>query len=96
MKQLKNKSKINELKYEKLERQVYHEELNVAEPKTVFRLRTKVENFEVNYKQKETKVLSQCPICQAHSDVQELCFECPILKQKSEFQNNMRVYLEDQ
>ena len=82
MKESKNKTKMNELKYKKLERQEYLEELNVTEAKTVFRFRTKMENFEGNFKQKETKVSSKCPICQAHSDLQELCFECPVLKQK--------------
>ena len=41
MKESKNKSKTNDLKYKKLERQEYLEEQNVTEAKTVIRFLTK-------------------------------------------------------
>ena len=40
-----------------------------------------MENFEGNFKKNGIEVQQQCPICQNHRDLQELCFECPVLKQ---------------
>ena len=82
MKEAKNKSKISQLNYRKLERQEYLEDLNLTEAKTVFRFRTKMENFEGNYKGKNIEGQQQCPVCQTHSDLQDLCFGCPVIKEK--------------
>ena len=73
-------SKLKNLNYEKLETQEYLKDLTVLEAKAVFRFRTRMQPFDGNMNGTETKVL--CPVCSQHSDLLELCFDCPILKKK--------------
>ena len=79
IKNIKNKSKMDKLHYKQLESQDYLEELNVNEAKTVFRFRTRMQNFAGNFKGKSIEL---CPLCYQHYDLQELCFECPIIRKK--------------
>ena len=79
-KEVKNNSKLKELNYKKLETQDYLKDLTVQEAKAVFRFRTKMQTFDGNLNGKETKVL--CPLCAEHFDLQETCFDCPILRKK--------------
>ena len=79
-KEAKNTSKLGSLIYDKLETQEYLKELTVNEAKAVFRFRTRMQIFDGNFNGKETKVL--CPLCAQHFDLQELCFDCPILRGK--------------
>ena len=69
---------MNQLKYNVLEMQEYLEHLNVNEAKTVFRFRTRMQNFDGNYKGKNNEKL--CPVCALHVDRQEFCFNCPGLR----------------
>ena len=55
-------------------------DLTVNEAKAVFRFRTRMQPFDDNFNGKGTKVL--CPLCAQHFDLQELCFDCPILRGK--------------
>ena len=79
-KEVKNRSKLRDLNYEKLETQEYLKDLTVQEAKAVFRFRTKMQTFDGNLNGKETEVL--CPLCAEHFDLQELCFDCPIVRKK--------------
>ena len=79
IKYTKNKSKMDKLHYKRLESQEYLAELNVNEAKTVFRFRSRMQNFTGNYKGNLNEL---CPLCYQHYDLQELCFECPIIKKK--------------
>ena len=71
---------VNLLKYDKLESQQYLEEFNVYKAKPIFRFRTNMANFDGNFKGKETNVV--CPVCGLHKDLQQLSFECPVLKKE--------------
>ena len=71
---------MNLLKYDKLESQQYLEEFNVYKAKTIFRFRTNMANFDGNFRGKETNVV--CLVCGLHKDLQQLSFECPVLKKE--------------
>ena len=80
IKETKNGSKLRNLKYEKLELQDYLKTLDVKLSKTVFRFRCRMSNFSGNYKGKGPP--DSCPLCGTHSDLQELCFLCPVVQDK--------------
>ena len=73
----KNSSKMENLKYEKLEKQGYLTKLDVWQAKEVFRFQTRMSNFSGNYRGKGPVEL--CPLCGQHEDLQHLCFECPVV-----------------
>ena len=80
IKETKNKSKMKELHYEKLEVQEYFKTLEVSQAKTLFRFRTRMAQFDGNFKGYGSVDL--CPLCGDHSDLQQLCFVCPVVKEK--------------
>ena len=86
MKEFRNKSKMNLLKYDKLESQQYLEEFNVSKAKTIFRFRTNMANFDGNFRGKET--IGVCPVCGLHKDLQNLSFDCPVLKHELNITEN--------
>ena len=78
IKETKNKSKMKELHYEKV--QGYFKTLEVSQAKTLFRFRTKMAQFDGNFRGYGSVDL--CPLCGDHSDLQQLCFVCPVVKEK--------------
>ena len=75
IKESKNKSKMKDLKYEKLQIQEYLTKLDVYLAKTMFRFRVRMARFSGNYKGKGPP--DACPLCDLHSDEQQLSFQCP-------------------
>ena len=80
IKETKNKSKMKELRYKKLEMQTYLSELEVKIAKNLFRYRVKMANFGGNFKGQGPT--GSCKLCGNHSDLQELCFICPVVVQR--------------
>ena len=80
IKETKNKSKMKELNYEKLEIQEYFKTLDVNQAKTMFRFRTRMAQFDGNFN--GNGCISLCPLCGDHSDLQHLCFACPVVLEK--------------
>ena len=80
MKETKSESKMRELKYEKLQAQEYLSSFDVKKAQTIFRFRVRMERFSGNYKGGGPPEL--CPLCNQHSDIQELCIECPVVISK--------------
>ena len=80
IKESKNKSKMKNLKYEKLELQPYLVELEVKMAKNLFKYRVKMAEFGGNFKGQAPT--GYCKLCGTHSDLQELCFTCPVVVQK--------------
>ena len=77
IKEEKNSSKMENLKYEKLEKQGYLTKLDVWQAKEVFRFRTRMSDFSGNYRGQGPVEL--CPLCGQHEDLQNLCFQCPVV-----------------
>ena len=73
----KTKSKLTKLDYNKLEMQEYLITLDSQMAKNVFRFRVKMANFNGNFRGHGSP--DACPLCGTHSDIQELCFKCPII-----------------
>ena len=73
----KDKSKMNDLNYEKLEMQPYLKALEAKMAKIVFKFRVKMANFSGNFK--GNGQTATCPLCGSHSDIQDLCFRCPVV-----------------
>ena len=86
IKNLKNKSKMKTLTYEKLEIQEYLLDSEVREAKAIFSFRVKMARFEGNFKGKAPP--APCPLCFTHTDLQELCFSCPVVKERIECNEN--------
>ena len=82
LKESKNESKLKNLKYEKLEGQQYLTTMDVKKAKTVFRFRTKMNQFSGNYK--GLGPIELCPLCGSHSDHQEMSFRCSVVIDKIE------------
>ena len=89
-------SKIERLKYSELKIQNYlvDENLNPNEMKTVFRYRTRMEEFSENFRGGNDLVV--CPLCSLHLDSQDLCFQCPVMKKDLGLDGDMaEVYKTD-
>ena len=82
IKETKNKSKMRNLAYEMLQPQNYLSSLDVRQAKVVFRFRVKMAIFSGNFKGQGP--LDPCPLCGQHDDLQEWCFQCPVVKRKVE------------
>ena len=82
IKNTKNKSKMRNLKYQKLECQEYLRNLDVKSAKSIFKFRTRMARFQGNFK--ENVDVDFCPLCGAHRDLQELSFRCPEILKKVE------------
>ena len=77
MKEKKNESKMRNLNYEKLILHEYLTSLDVHLAKNVFRFRVRMAQFSGNFKGQGPPGL--CPLCGLHSDLQQLCFQCPVV-----------------
>ena len=82
IKEEKNKSKMKNLKYEMLKPQEYLANLDVREAKAVFRFRVRMALFSGNFKGYGPP--EPCPLCGQHDDLQDLCFQCPVVIGKLE------------
>ena len=87
---------IERLKYSELKIQNYlvDENLNPNEMKTVYRYRTRMEEFGENFRGGNDLVV--CPLCSLHLDSQDLCFQCPVMKKDLGLDGDMaEVYKTD-
>ena len=82
LKESRNESKMANLKYDQLKPQDYLSELDVREAKNVFRFRTRMANFNGNFRGQGQSEL--CPLCGLHDDLQSLSFNCPKVLEKIE------------
>jgi hypothetical protein len=82
IKEEKNKSKMKNLKYEMLKPQEYLANLDVWEAKAVFKFRVRMALFSGNFKGHGPP--EPCPLCGQHDDLQDLCFQCPVVIGKLE------------
>ena len=82
IKEEKNKSKMKNLKYEMLKPQEYLANLDVWEAKAVFKFRVRMALFSGNFKGYGPP--EPCPLCGQHDDLQDLCFQCPVVIGKLE------------
>ena len=89
------------LNYSELKMQDYFmkEDFDNYQKKTIFKLRTRMESFGENFRCGKNYVI--CPLCGLHRDSQDLCLQCPIIRQDiksngsisdiygNEFENNI-------
>ena len=94
-------SKMINLNYSELKMQDYFmkEDFDNYQKKTIFKLRTRMESFGENFRCGKNYVI--CPLCGLHRDSQDLCLQCPIIRQDiksngsisdiygNEFENNI-------
>ena len=80
MKNTKNKSKMKKLTYEKLEIQKYLLDFEIREAKMIFSFRVRMAKFNGNFRGKGPP--TPCPLCLSHTDLQELCFDCSVVREK--------------
>ena len=82
-------SKMNNLNYSDLKMQNYFVkgDLNTSQKKTIFKLRTRMENFGENYRCGKAHVI--CPLCGLHWDSQDLCLQCPKIRQELKTNGNI-------
>ena len=75
-------SKMDNVSYRDLKMQNYllDENLTSEEMKTVFKYRTRMEDYGENFRGGKTQVI--CPLCSLHLDNQELSFQCQVIKDK--------------
>ena len=93
VKETKNKSKMKDLKYEKLMAQEYLTNLDVHLAKTVLRFRVRMERFNGNFRGQGPT--TPCPLCGLHKDEQHLSFKCPTVMKEldvtEEYENLFKV-----
>ena len=80
MKNVKSKTKMADLHYDKLNPQEYLYTIDVRLAKIVFKFRTRMMQFCGNFRGQGP--LESCPLCGEHEDLQELCFKCPAIVKK--------------
>ena len=82
-------SKMVNLNYAELKIQEYFlkEDLDNNQKKTIFKLRTRMENFGENFRCGKAHVI--CPLCGLHRDSQDLCLICPIIRQEIRSDGNI-------
>ena len=75
-KQKNTHKKMEKLTYVKLQMQEYLREkkFTIEEKRMVFRMRTQMENFKINFKSSYSDLT--CPFCLSHEDTQEHSFRC--------------------
>ena len=74
----RSKSKTCRLQYEKLGMQKYLIEASTRDAKTVIKYRLGMGDFSGNYKGDSPVKL--CPLCAEHDDVQDLIFQCHVVR----------------
>ena len=81
MEQKKLHSKMDQLWYSRLLMQEYLkcDKLDSWEAKAVFNYRTRMAKYRDNYKGQRGQ--APCPLCNLHLDVQNLCFQCPRVRE---------------
>ena len=89
MQKKKDHSKLNNLKYKKLQMQPYFKSkrLNTNQVKQLFKFRTRMSNVKGNFKSKYTKIGYICPLkCGQYEDDQHLlkCSKTEIYRSNSE------------
>ena len=77
---------MKNLTYEKLELQEYLLDFEVREAKMIFCFRVKMAKFSGNFRGKGPP--TPCPLCLSHTDLQELCFSCSVVKEKIKLNEN--------
>ena len=82
-------SKMVNLNYAELKIQEYFlkEDLDNNQKKTIFKLRTRMENFGENFRCGKAHVI--CLLCGLHRDSQDLCLICPIIRQEIRSDGNI-------
>ena len=62
--------------------------------KTIFRYRTRMERYGENFH--AGKAFAICPLCKLHIDSQDLCFQCPVIKEELKVEGDIsNIYKED-
>ena len=81
MEQKELHSKMNQLSYSRLMMQEYLkcDKLDSWEAKAVFNYRTRMAKYRDNYKGQRGQ--APCPLCNLHLDVQNICFQCPSVRE---------------
>ena len=89
------KSKVNDLKYEKLEIQNYlgSKQLNTTEKKLLFQLRTRMIDVKTNFRNMYSDTV--CPVCEKNEDEQKHVLECEILLSNISDITTQKVEYED-
>ena len=84
-------SKMEPLHYSELKMQKYFKYMDTknTEKRTIFKWRTRMENFGENYREGRDPVM--CPLCSCHLDNQSLSTQCEVIKQKVE----VKEYIKD-
>ena len=88
-------SKMKNLNYDKLEMQDYLscKHINISEKKTIFRYRTRMENFGENFR--GGKTTAPCPLCHLHTDQQDISFQCTEIKKYIDVKGNISDIYKD-
>ena len=89
-------SKLKDLDYVDLQIRPYFqdENLSVNEKITIFKYRTRMANYENNFKRGKPNT-QKCPVCHSHSDTQELAFQCSFLRKKIAMSSNYKDIFTD-
>ena len=85
-----SKSKTCKLQYERLEIQKYLIEASTRDAKTVLKYRLGMGDFSGNFKGDGPVKL--CPLCAEHDDLQNLIFQCPVVRN---LQQNESVHYDE-
>ena len=77
-----NYKKLENLFYVELKTQEYflNEDYTFEEKKLIFQFRTRMAQFEENFRAGRTETV--CPLCLSHSDSQFLILKCPIIRKE--------------
>ena len=89
-------SKMWNVTYKDLKIQDYllREDIKPSDKKTIFRYRTRMENFGENFRGGNGP--ATCPLCKLHLDNQEMSFQCPVIKSEITIMGDIKdVYKED-
>ena len=95
MKQKEGHSKMNNVDYQALKTQSYFhlEGIRMNEVQNVFKYRTRMTNVGANYRGRGGNTL--CPLCNKYLDRQEHMFECEVLKDTNQTEDDTNVYKQD-
>ena len=88
-------SKMDNINYRDLKIQDYlvDENLTSEEMKTIFKYRTRMEDYGENFRGGETQVM--CPLCSLHLDNQELSFQCQVIKNEVKITGDIQNIFKD-
>jgi hypothetical protein len=82
--------KMDSLEYTELKLQEYlkDDEIPVVEARNLYRFRTRVAKFKLNFKNSYESIA--CPLCLVQPDTQVHCVQCPEVKNKIDVQGDYR------